>query len=145
MDEKGYKNCNDFIGKSLHRIDDFGNCDLLFHSVARNDASKCIHCNLCYIACEDTAHQCIDLKPMNGNGKPHLNTDFPIYQPEVREKDCVGCALCSLVCPVEGCISMVTLPSKESKTWNQLMKELPQPLTWESLRDFQKKHGIEIH
>jgi hypothetical protein len=34
---------------------------------------------------------------------------------------------------------------KESKTWNQLVKELPQPMTWEDLRAFQKKHGIEIH
>jgi dihydropyrimidine dehydrogenase (NAD+) subunit PreA len=145
MEEKGFTSCNDFIGKSLHRIDDFGNFDLLFHSVARIDTSKCIHCNLCYIACEDTAHQCIDLKPLNGNGKPHLNTEFPMFQPEVREKDCVGCALCSLVCPVEGCITMIKLPQHDSKTWNQLVKELPQPMTWESLREFQKKYGIEIH
>jgi hypothetical protein len=33
----------------------------------------------------------------------------------------------------------------ESKTWNELVKELPRPMTWEALRAFQKKHGIEIH
>jgi hypothetical protein len=25
------------------------------------------------------------------------------------------------------------------------MKQMPQPLTWEALRQFQIKHGIEIH
>jgi hypothetical protein len=25
------------------------------------------------------------------------------------------------------------------------MKQMPQPLTWEALRQFQHKHGIEIH
>jgi hypothetical protein len=33
----------------------------------------------------------------------------------------------------------------ESIMWNELMKELPQPLQWDDLRAFQKQHGIEIH
>jgi hypothetical protein len=33
----------------------------------------------------------------------------------------------------------------EAITWNELMKQLPQPLTWQALRAFQAKHGIEIH
>jgi len=27
----------------------------------------------------------------------------------------------------------------------KMMRDLPQPLTWEALRQFQAKHGIEIH
>jgi hypothetical protein len=47
---------------------------------------------------------------------------------------------------VDGCISMVRKDDgSEAITWNELMKQLPQPLTWEALRQFQKKHGIEIH
>jgi dihydropyrimidine dehydrogenase (NAD+) subunit PreA len=135
MDEKGFRTIPDFRGKSLRCISDFGNLNLLYKTVARIEESKCIHCNLCYIACEDTAHQCIDRIAENG-----------ILQPRVREADCVGCALCFLVCPVDQCISMVRKDDKtEAITWNQLMKQLPQPLTWESLRAFQKKHGIEIH
>jgi hypothetical protein len=34
---------------------------------------------------------------------------------------------------------------RETMTWNELMKRLPQPLTLEALREFQKQHGIEIH
>lgn len=138
MDEKGYKSLDEVRGKSLHRIDDFGNFNLLNKTIARIEQSKCIHCNLCYIACEDAAHQCIDLVPVNG----HTNK-------VVRENDCVGCALCSLVCPVEGCISMVRIDDgSHSKTWNELMEDFKREgkeLTWENLAAFQKKHGIEIH
>ena len=135
MDEKGYTTIDDFRGKSLRYITDFGNLNLLAKTLAQIDESKCIQCNLCYIACEDSAHQCIDLLPHNGKN-----------QPRVREADCVGCALCFIVCPVESCISMVRKDDgSEAITWNQLMKQLPQPLTWESLRQFQKKHGIDIH
>lgn len=135
MDEKGIKSLDEIRGKSLKQLSEFGDFNLLYKSVARIDEKKCIHCNLCYIACEDSAHQCIDLVSVNG-----------WQQPRVRESDCVGCALCSLVCPVEQCITMTRLDEgKNHVTWNELMKKLPQPLSWEELREFQKKHGIEIH
>ena len=135
MDEKGYASIEQFRGKSLGCITDFGNLNLLAKTLAEIDETKCIQCNLCYIACEDSAHQCIDMVPVNGKS-----------QPRVRQDDCVGCALCFLVCPVEDCISMVRKDDGSvAVTWNELMKQLPQPLTWESLRQFQKKHGIEIH
>jgi len=113
MEEKGISSLEEIRGKSLRRITDFGNLNLLYKTVARIDESKCIQCNLCHIACES---------------------------------DCVGCALCFLVCPVDQCISMVRLDNgAEAITWNELMKQMPQPLTWEALRTFQAKHGIEIH
>ncbi len=43
------------------------------------------------------------------NGRPML---------KVREEDCVGCNLCSIVCPVEGAISMVEL--KNTITTNDM-------------------------
>jgi dihydropyrimidine dehydrogenase (NAD+) subunit PreA len=135
MEEKGFQSLDQVRGKSLHCISDFGNLNLLYKAVARIDESKCIQCNLCYVACNDTAHQCIDFIPHNGKN-----------QPKVRESDCVGCRLCFIVCPVEDCISMVRLDDgKEAITWNELVKRMPQPLTWEALRQFQHKHGIEIH
>jgi len=138
MNEKGITSLDQIRGKSLPRIDNFGNFDLLNRTIARIDQQKCIHCNLCYVACEDTAHQCIDLTEENGSSKT-----------EVREKDCVGCALCSLVCPVENCISMVRIDDgSASKTWNQLNEEFRKSgkqMTWEELAKFQHKHGIEIH
>jgi dihydropyrimidine dehydrogenase (NAD+) subunit PreA len=135
MEEKNFRTLDDVCGKSLKGISDFGNLNLLYKAVARIDESKCIQCNLCYIACNDAAHQCIDLLPHNGRN-----------QPKVRETDCVGCRLCFIVCPVDQCISMVrTDGGSDALTWNELMKQMPQPLTWEALRQFQHKHGIEIH
>ncbi len=138
MESKGFSSINDFRGKALEQIGGFGNLNLLHKTVAGIDQSKCIHCNLCYIACEDGAHQCIDLIPVNGH-----------YKTEVIEEDCVGCCLCSLVCPVEGCITMVRVDDgSNEKTWNELMEEFKKegkPLTWGNLAEFQKKYGIVIH
>src|SRR5271169_1536118 len=110
MDEKGFATIDDFRGRSLRGISDFKNFDLSYRAVARIDQTKCIKCNLCYVACNDTAHQCIDLTASNGsrvqpysydvrsNGKAEAIDTRP--QPSVREDDCVGCRLCYNVCPV---------------------------------------------
>ena len=50
---------------------------------------------MCYIACEDTSHQSINIQ----QGHPY-NT----YT--IKEDECVGCNLCKLVCPVAECITM---------------------------------------
>jgi dihydropyrimidine dehydrogenase (NAD+) subunit PreA len=45
--------------------------------------------------------------------------------PQVREADCVGCNLCSLVCPVDGCITMVSLDAGQDKmSWSDYQKKL---------------------
>jgi dihydropyrimidine dehydrogenase (NAD+) subunit PreA len=76
--------------------------------VARIDPDACIHCNKCYIACEDTAHQCID-RVEQESGQTQL---------VVREEDCVGCNLCSMVCPVDDCITMVEVETgRPPQTW----------------------------
>jgi len=134
MDEKGFRTIGDFRGRTLAGMTDFGSLNLLYRTVARIDEATCIRCNLCYIACEDGAHQSIDMV-----------RSAETVQPRIREADCVGCALCFLVCPVEGCIRMVKEDGRgASVSWNDLMKELPQPVTWEMLRQFQRKHGIKI-
>ncbi len=61
MDAKGFGTIAEFRGRSLERISDFKDLDLSFRAVARIDPAKCIKCDLCYVACNDTAHQCIDL------------------------------------------------------------------------------------
>ncbi len=95
MDEKGFKTLNDFIGKSVDNIVHWEDLDINYHHIAKINQDKCIHCGLCYIACEDTSHQAIDL----AQGKPY-NT----YS--IKDEECVGCNLCQLVCPVDSCITM---------------------------------------
>ncbi|MEZ4913899.1 MAG: NAD-dependent dihydropyrimidine dehydrogenase subunit PreA [Chitinophagales bacterium] len=96
MDEKGFKSIDDFVGLSVKKVNNWEQLDLNFHIVANIDQDKCIHCGLCYIACEDTSHQAISLT----QGQPY-NT----YN--IIEKECVGCNLCQIMCPVEKCITMV--------------------------------------
>src|SRR5258708_7710912 len=62
LEEKGFNSAMELVGKSVPRIDDWGNLDLNYKIIAKIDAEKCIGCNLCYIACEDGAHQCIRLE-----------------------------------------------------------------------------------
>jgi dihydropyrimidine dehydrogenase (NAD+) subunit PreA len=95
MDEKGFQKLEDFIGKSVQNVVHWEDLDINYHHVAKIDQDKCIHCGLCYIACEDTSHQSINLE----FGKPY-NT----YT--IKQEECVGCNLCQLVCPVNNCITM---------------------------------------
>jgi len=147
LDEKGVGSVTEIIGASVPRVSHFGDFDLAYKTVARINPELCIHCNLCYVACDEGAHQCIDLtvdgvkvdpKAYAGNVKP---------QPVVREGDCVGCNLCSLVCPVDGCITMVEVPpERESVTWNQLGAEHPEVTSdWEAMERYRKAVGIDIH
>jgi dihydropyrimidine dehydrogenase (NAD+) subunit PreA len=157
MDEKGFENVADVVGRSLHRVSEFKNFDLSFRAVARIDEAKCIQCNLCYVACDDTAHQCIDLIAADGsvvqpyaydvraNGKEDAIETRP--QPKVREEDCVGCRLCYNVCPVEECIEMVELPSgRETVTWQELTEKQNEVTEdWDAMKAYREKVGIEIH
>ncbi|HEY9870806.1 MAG TPA: NAD-dependent dihydropyrimidine dehydrogenase subunit PreA [Candidatus Obscuribacterales bacterium] len=141
MDEKGFRSINEIVGKSVPRISSFGDFDLGFQTVARIDHSKCIQCNLCYIACNDAAHQCIDLKDLKLNGEVNER-----LWPVVREEDCVGCDLCSRVCPVDDCITMVEIETgRPHITWNELVKQKPEVLEWDKMEEYRKQANIHIH
>jgi len=157
MDAKGFARISDFRGASLPRVSDFKDFDLSFRAVARIDEQKCIRCNLCYVACNDTAHQCIDLVGADGglrapfaypaasNGKVEATENRP--QPRVREADCVGCRLCYNVCPVDRCISMVEVPSgRDPVTWDELVRARPEVAQdWEAMQEYRRKAGIHVH
>jgi dihydropyrimidine dehydrogenase (NAD+) subunit PreA len=157
MDEKGFKRVSDVVGKSVERVSDFKNFDLSFKAIARIDQQKCIRCNLCYVACNDTAHQCIDLVAKDGSVVPPGSYDVRSNGKEqavhtrpsvhVREEDCVGCRLCFNVCPVDSCISMVEeLPERPSVTWDELTKKQPEVTEdWEKMKAYREKMGIHIH
>jgi len=57
LDEKGFASVNDNVGKSVSRVTDWGNLDLNYDVKAHVNNEHCIRCNLCYVACEDGAHQ----------------------------------------------------------------------------------------
>jgi dihydropyrimidine dehydrogenase (NAD+) subunit PreA len=121
LEEKGFTSLTEIIGKSLPRVDDWGNLDLNYKIVAKIDEEKCIGCNLCYIACEDGAHQCIRVAQRpHGDLRHHV---LPKHIPRVIEDECVGCNLCALVCPVPGCITMAEVDTgRAAMSWKQLQE-----------------------
>ncbi len=155
MDDHGFNGIADVSGRSLPQMSSFGQLDLSYQAVASINPDKCINCNLCYVACNDTAHQCIDLYSPDGikvdpgfdvrtSGKQVADSRAV---PVVRESDCVGCALCANVCPVDGCITMVSVPSgRESVTWDELSATAAQVTQqWGPMEAYREKVGIEIH
>jgi dihydropyrimidine dehydrogenase (NAD+) subunit PreA len=110
MDEKGHRTLADFRGRALPNVVKWEDLDLNYHLVAKIDHATCIGCELCWVACEDGAHQAIR-RNARGNGGPVV---------EIIEEACVGCNLCSEVCPVQGCITMESMPSGAAPvTWKQ--------------------------
>ena len=107
MNDKGYNTIYDFAGKALPNVTEWKHLNLKNKIVANINPDKCIGCQLCYIACDDAAHQAIA-----------LTEDSRI--PSIIEENCVGCNLCSLVCPVEQCIVMQKRDDgKEHITWHE--------------------------
>ncbi|HEY5257053.1 MAG TPA: NAD-dependent dihydropyrimidine dehydrogenase subunit PreA [Candidatus Baltobacteraceae bacterium] len=109
LDAKGMASVDELIGKSQNKITTWNNLNLNYAIVARVDQDRCIHCNKCFIACEDAAHQCID-RVLQDNGVTNLVVD---------EKNCVGCNLCMMVCPVD-CIDMIQVQNGlPPESWKQ--------------------------
>ncbi len=138
LEEKGMASVAELVGRAVPNFYEWGDLDLNYHIVADIDADKCIGCQLCYIACLDGAHQCIhtDKGPCRGwHGEPDHGVNprcqasapithqpregTPAHVPWVDEQECIGCNLCSLVCPVPGCITMREVdPDAPRESWN---------------------------
>lgn len=101
MDEMGFASVSQIVGRAVPTVSDWRYLNLNHVSKAVIDQDKCIDCGRCHIACEDTSHQAIFATK---DGQRHF---------EVNEAECVGCNLCTLVCPVPECITLRTLAPGE--------------------------------
>jgi dihydropyrimidine dehydrogenase (NAD+) subunit PreA len=121
LEDKGFASAMDLVGKSVDRIRDWGDLDLNYKTVARIDPELCIGCNLCYIACEDGAHQCIEAAERpRGDLR---DGEIAKHVPRILEDECVGCNLCALVCPVPDCITMDKIDTgRPAMSWRQLQE-----------------------
>ncbi len=118
MDQAGYASIEDFRGKALPSVTDWQHLNLAYTEKAVIDQELCIGCGRCHIACEDTSHQSITATK---DGARHF---------EVIEAECVGCNLCTTVCPVPGCITMRQLePGEIDRRTGQPVQAAPLPWT----------------
>jgi dihydropyrimidine dehydrogenase (NAD+) subunit PreA len=101
MDEMGFKSLDDFRGKAVPSVSDWRYLNLNHITKAVIDQGSCIQCGRCHIVCEDTSHQAISASK---DGKRFF---------QVKEDECVGCNLCTLVCPVPQCITLRDLAPGE--------------------------------
>lgn len=124
MKDKGYETIYDFKGKALPNVTEWKHLNLKHKVVAEIDEEKCVGCDLCYIACDDGAHQAIRIPEGSENRVP-----------EIIDENCVGCNLCSLVCPVEECITMVQRDDgTQSVTWDERTEAGTIPTTFNDER-----------
>jgi dihydropyrimidine dehydrogenase (NAD+) subunit PreA len=149
MAEKGFGTLDDFRGLAIPNVTEWKHLNLNYKIVARIHEDLCIGCQLCYTACWDGAHQCIHLDrtaapdttrtpamvaaesarristtpipKLDSNGSRPSHAVTPLERiPRVDEEHCVGCNLCSLVCPVENCITMERVDNGlPVETWEQ--------------------------
>ena len=137
LEEKGMAGVAPLVGAAIPGFKEWGDLDLNYHVVAEIDEDTCIGCQLCVVACHDGAHQCIHppgTAAARGHAAPMASAaarrlaasppEDPYRVPWVDETECIGCNLCALVCPVEGCIEMAERRrSPESDTWNRRVAE----------------------
>jgi dihydropyrimidine dehydrogenase (NAD+) subunit PreA len=109
MHDKGYGRLGDFRGRATANVTDWQFLNLNYQIIAEIDQDLCVKCGLCHIACEDTAHQAIAARRVDGKRR---------Y--EVIDAECVGCNLCLFVCPVENCITMRRIDDgRQPLDWTQ--------------------------
>jgi len=124
MDDHGFHTIEDFRGRAVPNVLDWGDLDLNYKIIADINRELCIGCQLCYVACEDGAHQCIEPYNVAGNGKKNVN-GMGVHVPRIMEEECVGCNLCALVCPVENCITMKQVDAGQPPmSWNDRMRQM---------------------
>ncbi|MDK1018281.1 MAG: NAD-dependent dihydropyrimidine dehydrogenase subunit PreA [Actinomycetota bacterium] len=130
LDSKGMASVNELRGRAVAKVTDWQSLDINYIVKAEIDQDKCIHCGLCYVACLDGAHQAIGAE----------RTQDDKTRVWIIDDLCVGCNLCSLICPVQGCIEMVERELGQTHmTWNEYLSDdkpgelHPRP-----------KHGITI-
>ena len=132
MVDKGFNDLSEMTGKATRKVENWEHLNLHYKIVADIDEKKCIGCQLCYVACEDGAHQAIGLP---GNSENRI--------PYIIEDNCVGCNLCSLVCPVESCITMVRKDDGSNyESWTDYVNTGKAPTEFNDDRAGGKHHQI---
>jgi dihydropyrimidine dehydrogenase (NAD+) subunit PreA len=154
LDEKGMTSVRELSGRALPAFVEWGELDLNYKLVARVDHAKCIGCELCMVACRDSAVACIHpstIAPAAGR-----NGHAPGYAPAVAaaaergvhavwvdEAECIGCNLCASVCPVPGCITMTDVTDGRAfESWNDRIANGTARVPG-GLDDYRAAHGVE--
>jgi len=128
MDEKGFKTIAD-VSATACIASPSSRPRLSYRAVARIDTEKCIKCNLCYVACNDTAHQCIDLvSPQGALVQPHAydvrsngkQQRLKRASAAVREEDCVAAVSAITYARWTIALKWLSFLRRSGVTWSEL-------------------------
>lgn len=95
MNEKGFSTVSECVGLALPNVTSWEGLNFNYRVRAKIDSSKCTGCHACYTSCNDDGHQAIELISDGAKNKP-----------SILDEKCCGCGLCTLVCPVDECITL---------------------------------------
>ena len=128
LDDKGMKSVAELRGRAIGAYSEWGDLDLNYKVAAHVDVEKCIGCDLCLVACRDSSVDCIHTgsHPLPaGHRAPTREAAIAraagsgVKVTWVDWDECTGCNLCSHVCPVPGCITMVDdTRGRPFESWN---------------------------
>ena len=96
MKEKNINSVEEIIGKSLPFITTHDELTQEGNTVSNVNQETCVNCGACYIACKDGGHQAIIF-------------DESTRITKTDEDKCVGCGFCVSVCPIEKCLTMISI------------------------------------
>lgn len=87
LGQKGYTSVSEMVGMALPQLVAADELNRQSISYPKFDKHQCIGCGRCYLSCFDGGHQALEMNKADG-------------QPRLIPAKCVGCQLCTLVCPV---------------------------------------------
>jgi len=101
LEDQSLDSIGDIVGKVIPQIVSTDEFDLTRQGIAQYDLDRCIGCGQCYIVCQDAGGQC-------------LSWDDANRRPIMDERICLGCMICSFICPI-GNPPLITYQEVEAK------------------------------
>lgn len=88
MQQQGISSLEELRGQALPKLVAPEKLNRDRKLICNADRNLCIGCGRCYLSCQDGGHQAIQ---------------WEARRPVINASACVGCRLCTLVCPTEAC------------------------------------------